>query len=138
MEKVKKFQRNYLESKKFFSKFSPKPKSENFSLSFRKGKFPKPKCKFTKSIEFSESWGTSQVSSQLLLPLSSSKKVSENKNKTNYLINLEWCYCYYFKFFSQLLLLKLNLEWWPKSVNLKVKVKNFKRNYWKQKILIFH
>ncbi len=28
--KVKNFQRNYLESEKFFSKFSPKPKSENF------------------------------------------------------------------------------------------------------------
>ncbi len=72
MEKVKNFNENYIESEKFFSKFS----YENFG-----------------DFVF--------------------KKVSENKNKTNYLINLEWCY--YFKFFSQLLLLLLllNLEWFP-------------------------
>ena len=62
------------------------------------------------------------------------KKVSENKNKTNNLINLEWCY--YFKFFSQLLLLllseKIHSAITQEELDLKMeKVKNFqrKRNY---------
>ena len=56
MEKVKNFQRNYLESEKFFSKFSyflekgkPKPKSENFQGNLRNFqgnlRLQKSKCK---------------------------------------------------------------------------------------------
>jgi len=69
MEKVRNFLRNYLESEKFFSKFS-------YFLGRKgkgKGKFSKHKSDLNLGLGV----------------LSSSKKVSENKNKTNYLINLE-------------------------------------------------
>ncbi len=61
MEKVKNFQRNYLESEKFFSKFSYRI----FLKGKGKGKwkFPKPKSDCGEVF----------------------KKVSENENKTNYL-----------------------------------------------------
>ena len=65
MEKVKNFQRNYLESEKFFSKFS-------YFLELKGKNFQNLKVRQPKSEHFQGNL----------------RKVSENKNKTNFLINL--------------------------------------------------
>ena len=83
----KKFLQNYLESEKIFSLVfvfvSPKSESENFQnlkvIEVKwKWKFSKPKS--GQDLKVRQSYPDLEVF----------KKVSKVKNKTNYLINLEW------------------------------------------------
>ncbi len=74
MEKVKNFQRNYLESEKFFSNFSPKPKSENFQ-----GKWPKSgkSKKISTKVEKVKKFQRNYLESEKFFPKFSKGKISK-------------------------------------------------------------